>query len=124
MMATIDKARMGEAGFTLLELLISMAVLGLLTVLMFSSLTFGTRVWERSENVTVALNKIRSVQELLRSDVSGLYPAAIGGAGESHVDFDGSADSVTFLRPNADIPGAFERVTLSMRGEAGALTEN
>ena len=38
----------GEAGFTLLELLISMTLLGLLMLVVLGGLRFGARAWERN----------------------------------------------------------------------------
>lgn len=90
--------RHGEAGFTLLELLIAMTLLGLLMVLLFGGLRFGARVWERSEAHTTDLDDIRIAQTFIRSEIEQAYPLLVlADPLHPHIDFDGAADAVRFL---------------------------
>ncbi len=63
-----------QAGFTLLELLISMTLLGLVFVLLFGGLRFGMRAWEHGTTTTDAVDSTRLVQDLLRSEIERTCP--------------------------------------------------
>jgi general secretion pathway protein J len=88
----------GQSGFTVVELLVAFTLFSLLSVLIVSSLRFGTKAWERSNQHSSRLDETIHAQALLRRLIGAAYPSFItlpGGAG--YVDFDGDASSVTFL---------------------------
>ncbi len=102
-----------EAGFTLLELLIATALLGLLSVVLVGSTRFGIQVWARSESAIADSNQIRRVQMALSEELSRAYPLFIAsGTPDAHIDFDGGADRLTFLSPDRGLPGALARTRL------------
>jgi general secretion pathway protein J len=113
-----------EAGFTLLELLISMTLLGLLMVVVLGGLRFGARAWERNEAHTTATDDVRQAQALLRREISRAYPLFLMDQAHlenRHVDFDGSEESMSFLAP---APGALAeagraRITLTRAAHNG-----
>ena len=41
--------RFGKKGFTLLELMLSLAIMGLVLLIIFGALRVGTRAWEKGE---------------------------------------------------------------------------
>jgi general secretion pathway protein J len=95
-------ARTDEAGFTLLELLIAMTLLGLLMVVLLGGLRFGTRAWERNEAHTTGTDEVRLAQTLLRREISRAYPLFLMDQAhleDRHVDFDGAQEAMTFLAP-------------------------
>lgn len=53
-------------GFTLLELLIAMSLMGIVLVMIYSGLRLGMRSWEVGERYATELNDIRLVQGFLR----------------------------------------------------------
>ena len=55
-----------HAGFTLLELLIAMALLGILLVMLYSGFNVGIKSWDKGEAHADKLNEIRIAQEFLR----------------------------------------------------------
>jgi general secretion pathway protein J len=61
-------------GFTLLELLVSMTLLGLILALLFGGLRTGSRVWEAGDRRADDLARIETVHGFLRGQVSALYP--------------------------------------------------
>lgn len=110
-----------DAGYTLLELMIALTLLGFLTVLLFSGLKLGTRVWERSEDMTANSNRIRNIEHLLTDQIRQIYPKALP---NSEIDFDGQPSVLHFLTMASD-NGALKRVTVSTTADNahGALGE-
>jgi general secretion pathway protein J len=89
-----------EAGFTLVELLVAMTMLGLLTVLLFGGLRFGTRAWERGEAHSTGVDDVRFAEQFLRRELSDAYPLFVSaGTLQPHVSFEGDARSMSFLGP-------------------------
>ena len=113
-----------EAGFTLLEVLVSMTLLAMLSVALLASIRFGTEIWRVSERAASGSNRIRNVQAELSQAIARAYPETVGDASNGHVDFDGQADSLTFLTPDKNVPGALSRITISVDdgGNAADLT--
>lgn len=102
-----------EDGFTLLELLVAMTLLGLLTVVLFSGLHFGTQVWARSEAATTNANRVQSVQILLERELSHAYPLFVTkDAADAFVAFEGGPHAVTFLGPDPEGSGAMLRIAV------------
>lgn len=90
----------GEAGFTLMELLIAISILGLIMLTLFSGLRFGARVWDRSERHMADVGDIARVQALLRRQIGQAYPAyVVASPTQGRVDFVGEADRITILGP-------------------------
>ena len=64
----------GERGFTLVEILVALAVLSLLTLVLYQGLQFGLRVWGRTTSNNAALEGIVRSQGFLRTQMESLYP--------------------------------------------------
>ena len=95
-----------QAGFTLLELLISMTLLAMLFVLLFGGLRFGMRAWERGTSTADAVDQVRIAQDILRREIARSCPRRLAAAGPQdipRVDFTGEATGLAFLAP---APGA------------------
>jgi len=103
----------GEAGFTLLELLIATTVLAFLSLLLFGGLRFGTRVWEKSETSTTQTNRVRAAQLLLSDEIAHIYPFFAGDTPTSkHIDFSGEDKRMTYFAPSKTVPGGMDLVTV------------
>jgi general secretion pathway protein J len=113
-----------EAGFTLLELLIAMTLLGLLMTVLFSGLRFGARAWDRATDHSSGTDEVRLAQMHIRRGIQLAYPYFISEPQRPRVDFEGIADRVTFLAPaaNALIPAGRARITLTRRSQDSSLT--
>ncbi len=57
-------------GFTLIELIIALALLSVVMVLSASGFKFGSRVWERVESQSVHIDTLQAVQGFLRTSLS------------------------------------------------------
>lgn len=100
-----------DGGFTLLELLAALTVLGVLMVLMFGGLRFGARVWERGEGDLRAMVEMQAVTSLIRRQVSQAMPssaATAAGADETAgAGGVGAAGGLAGLGRSAGVNGMF-----------------
>ncbi len=90
-----------QRGFTLLELLISLALIGLMVVLLFGALRFGSKAWDLSEERLDRDTTISLLWQYLADrfrEARGLS-AYVQSEGNSHFFFQGEADAVEFLSP-------------------------
>jgi general secretion pathway protein J len=69
-----DDLRAAEQGFTLLELLVAITLLGLLMAALFGALRLGTRVWERADARLDASMRTQVVQDFIRQRLTGMLP--------------------------------------------------
>ena len=77
-----DGSRGGQqGGFTLVELLVSIALLGLISVAMAGSLRFGARVWDTGAARGEWLNRAEITQNFLRQHIGQAAPPRSGGRG-------------------------------------------
>lgn len=65
-----------QAGFTLIELLVALTLFGLIAVVLFGGLTFGTRAWEAGNAQADRLAEVEAVQSLLRRQLARSLPFA------------------------------------------------
>jgi general secretion pathway protein J len=63
-----------ESGFTLLELLVAITLLGVLMAALFGALQLGARVWEAGEARLDASARIQVVQDFLRRQLGQTMP--------------------------------------------------
>lgn len=91
-----------EAGFTLLELLITITLVSFLSVMVFGGLRFGIRTWERTQGESTAVEEIQVAQGWIRRVVASTYPNYVAADPKSpRVEFSGSSDEMSFLGPSA-----------------------
>jgi general secretion pathway protein J len=87
-----------SAGFTLLELLIAITLLGLLMAALFGGLRLGARAWERGEERLDESGRLQVVQNFLRERLGEAYPLSTDDqAGRQVLAFQGTSDAVRFV---------------------------
>ncbi|MDH3594369.1 MAG: prepilin-type N-terminal cleavage/methylation domain-containing protein, partial [Rhodospirillales bacterium] len=59
-----------SGGFTLVELLVALTLLGLIFVALFGGLRFGTRTWETGNQRSEAFAEVEVMQSLLRRQLA------------------------------------------------------
>lgn len=115
-------ARSSEAGLTLLELLVSLALLGLLFTVLQGGFALGQRVWERATTRLAArIDAVEAAQVFLRDRIARANPA-YGRLAGGRVSFEGDQSRLTFDAPPPDAVGAgtYLRYTLAV-GQEGEL---
>ena len=114
-------AASGEAGFTLLELLVSLALLALLAGLIAGGLGFGRRVWRATGDLD-RLSSISAVRQVLADRLAEAMPLADPGAGGvPRLAFRGDSREVAFVTPMPGRrgPAGLYRTVLRWQGGAG-----
>jgi general secretion pathway protein J len=87
-------------GFTLVELLVGLSLLGLISLLLFGGLRFGLRTWEAGGTRLAQTNEIEAAQGLLRRELAEAQPVTIGSPEEdSPVLFQGNGEALLFVAP-------------------------
>jgi general secretion pathway protein J len=107
-------ASRSEAGFTVLELLVSLAILAIVLSFLPSTLRLGQRVWE-SDARFIQREGTAAFQHAIAIRLEQTMPIFIRDpAGGLRLDFDGKPDSVAFVAPSASGPagGGVYRFTL------------
>ena len=85
------------AGFTLLETIVALAILGLLALALAGALRLGGRAWDLNTQRLEDWRQIRAVQDLLRRTLTQAYPLRL--AEDERVVFAGGPDSLTVVTP-------------------------
>jgi|SRR5580658_9398341 general secretion pathway protein J len=113
------------AGFTLVELLVALALFGLLTTVLFATIRFGMNAWTRGTAHIEQTDETLRVQNLLRSLIENAYPLFQSTSNEGgHVDFDGASTSVSLLSANPIALGMAGRSHFRLSAEPhGDLTD-
>jgi general secretion pathway protein J len=89
--------RLRQQGFTLLELLIALTLLGFILVLLFGGLRLGVRSWDASQKQVDSLNSVRSLESFLRREMSVAYPYRWKAGPTRRVAFLGERDKLSFV---------------------------
>ncbi|MGE0083274.1 MAG: type II secretion system protein J [Desulfococcaceae bacterium] len=93
-----------NCGFTLLELLISLTIVAVIVVLIFSALRIGVRAWEKGEENVEARQRYRIVLNLMRQQLAAVC-LSVSGTGENRsVLFKGDEGFVEFISRRSLMP--------------------
>ena len=87
----------GTEGFTLLEVLVALAVIGLLTATAATALRGVTRVWHGGEERLSASAQVSLVQGLLRRQIAGAFPIRLPAEPVPVVAFAGTEQSMAWI---------------------------
>lgn len=88
-----------EGGFTLVETLVSLAILAIIGMVMLLGYETVAAAWKRADARTEAARSAARAESLLDRLLSRIYAAVTGEAGARHVEFAGRADRIEFLAP-------------------------
>jgi general secretion pathway protein J len=114
--------RNGEAGFTLVEVLVALAVTSLLAGLLYQGLRLGNRAWLALSARAAAADEVMVAHGLLRQVLDQAYPLPAPTAQGYQVDFQGQVKEIVFWTPPPDIwayPGGIIQARLQLRNADG-----
>jgi general secretion pathway protein J len=104
-----------DAGMTLVELLVVLAVLALLGGLMAAGLHTAASNWQHIARHNADREELEALHSLLRSVLSEIYPAKFDSSSRVLVQFDGQRDHLDFLAPLPQRFGAQDIVLYTLR---------
>jgi len=89
-----------QTGFTLLELLIAMALMGLVLVMLYGSLRLGMRSWDAGEQRAESVNEVRLIEDFIRRQLRQSMTVHREDPEQGQVVvFEGEPDRLTFVAP-------------------------
>ena len=106
----ISPASAREAGFSLVELLVSLVLLSMVGALLASGLSLGQRVWGSSEERAQASRVMFDTQTALRRMLDNIQPIRLRSQDSRAIEFRGSADeldSIVPLPPHIGLGGLY-----------------
>jgi general secretion pathway protein J len=111
-----------DAGFTLVEMLVSLTLMGLAALLMLEGLGSGQRLWAGQAARTAGGESVGAAQAILRTRIEGLRPVTRFDSANAYADIDGGQRQLVFLAnpPEVDRPSAARRYRLIV-GDRGEL---
>lgn len=98
-----------QAGFTLVELLLAVTLMGLLLALAYGGLRAASRASQSGQEVLAESSRLRVTHQFIRKQMNLMLPLSfVGQSGELDelVRFEGDADRMTFVGP---MPGYLAR---------------
>jgi len=102
-----------HAGFTLIEMVVAMALLGVMMLLLYGGLTFGLRGWDAADANGRRTADQRIATNFLRREISELFPMRFKDPMTLKFAFEGKEDSLRFVSAR---PAGISVTGLSMVG--------
>lgn len=104
-----------DAGFTLIEMLVALALMGMAAALLLSGLRMAGLVAMGERASVAGLDEVIAAQRLLRTGIERLRPIARIDRADPVVEFNGSDVLLNYIAPPPDreAPGALQRFRLA-----------
>ena len=94
-----------QNGFTLLELMISLTIVGLILVIVFGSLRIGVRAWEKGEKDVEMRQRERIVLDLVKRQIASIFVRVVKDKDEQPFFLKGDGGSMEFISRIPMVPG-------------------
>jgi general secretion pathway protein J len=90
---------LATSGFTLLEMIVTLTILGFILLIIFGAFRLGTSAWERGESSREEYQKVRAVSQLVSRQLKSAVPYKIRTekAEGDYLAFEGTAYSLKFI---------------------------
>ena len=88
-----------SAGFTLIEVIVTLTVIGFILLIIFGAFRLGFSAWEKGESLKEEYQKARMISQLVLQQVKSAVPYKIKSqkAGEDYLAFEGNGHSLKFV---------------------------
>lgn len=107
-------------GFTLVELLVAMTVLGLISLALLGSLRFGATAWQRSDGQGGSVEQVELAETVLRRALVSAYPyLSASDPTDPHILFRGTDHQINFLAPAPEALGGAGLARFTIAAEPG-----
>jgi general secretion pathway protein J len=108
-------------GFTLIEMLVALALMGLIAVILITSLQIGGHTWQRVMRAASSTEDIAQAQETLRLRLSSLYPVDRADASRpGFLSSNGASLEFSGAAPDSTADGIL-RYQIAVSATSGAL---
>ena len=94
-----------QNGFTLLELMISLTIVGLILVIVFGSLRIGVRAWEKGEKDVEMRQRERIVLDLVKRQIASIFVRVVKDKDVRPFFLKGDGESMEFISRIPMVPG-------------------
>jgi general secretion pathway protein J len=109
-------------GFTLVELMLALALMGMVTVMLLGSTRFGVAAWARTDALAATAQDLALGRAILARDLETAYPEwSVDEHAVQHVPFEGTDRQLVFLAPAPESMGAAGFVRFTLRADADRL---
>ena len=102
-----------QAGFTLIEVVVAMALLGTMMLLLYSGLTFGLRSWDSADANGRRTADRRIAENFLRREIGETFPMRFKDPMTLKLAFEGKENSLRFVSAR---PAGISAMGLSLVG--------
>jgi general secretion pathway protein J len=92
-------------GFTLLELILALAIMGMVVLVALGAFRIGQRAWERGDAVAAQNQRLRIGAERLRQQLAAATIYLMPGENDTVIGFTGSASEIRFVSRLSLVPG-------------------
>lgn len=86
-------------GFTLVEVMVTLTILGFITLMIFGVFRLGLSAWAKGENIRDEYQKVRQSAQMICRQIKSALPYQIKAtkAEENYLAFEGKADALKFV---------------------------
>ena len=105
-------------GFTLLEVIVTLTIVGFILLIIFGAFRLGLSSWERGESTRMECQKVRTVTQMISRQIKSIVPYKVKAtkAEGDYLAFEGKATSLRFVsafpikgkRPEGFVYGIYE----------------
>jgi general secretion pathway protein J len=115
-----------QSGFTLIELVVAMVLLGMMMTLLYSGLTFSLRSWDAGDANGRRTADRRIGENFLRREVAEIFPMRWKDATVLRYAFEGGADRLKFVssRPAGVSQGGLSLVSVEVEEDPKDRSRN